>query len=100
MTKRFGDVLAVEELSLAVEFGAVYGLVGPNGAGKTTTLQLLAGLLHPDEGPRIDGIEAARRRCGCFRSRPLSGGPQWTPVRSGEERFCSERRECGRRCGE
>ena len=62
VTKRFGDIVAVEGLSLAVEFGTVYGLVGPNGAGKTTTLQLLTGLLHPDEGAaRIDGVEAARR---------------------------------------
>lgn len=50
VTKRFGTVTAVRDLSLAVPEGAVYGLIGPNGAGKTTTFSLLAGFLHPTAG--------------------------------------------------
>jgi ABC-2 type transport system ATP-binding protein len=62
LTKQFGDVVAVDELDLDVSFGTVYGFVGPNGAGKTTTIQMLTGLLHPDEGgARIDGIESTQR---------------------------------------
>ncbi len=50
LIKRFGDVAAVEDVSLTVGRGEVVGLLGPNGAGKTTTLRMLAGILHPDEG--------------------------------------------------
>ena len=50
LTKRFGDVTAVSELSFDVQAGAVTGFLGPNGAGKTTTLRLLLGLAAPSSG--------------------------------------------------
>ncbi|MGH3202179.1 MAG: ABC transporter ATP-binding protein [Trebonia sp.] len=50
LTKRFGPVLAVDQLSFQVERGAVVGFLGPNGAGKTTTLRMLLGLVRPDAG--------------------------------------------------
>jgi len=50
LTKRFGDVTAVDTLSFTVERGQVYGLLGPNGAGKTTALRVLTGLEHPTMG--------------------------------------------------
>jgi len=64
LTKKFGDLRAVDELSLNVEQGIIYGFLGPNGAGKTTTIKLLCGLLNPTSGrARVlgrdisDGIE-------------------------------------------
>jgi len=48
--KSFGEALAVADLSLAVPYGAIYGVLGPNGAGKTTTLRIIAGILRPDSG--------------------------------------------------
>ncbi|HSJ60977.1 MAG TPA: ABC transporter ATP-binding protein, partial [Jiangellaceae bacterium] len=48
--KRFGDINAVDGVSLHIEAGETYGLLGPNGAGKTTTINILTGLLEPDEG--------------------------------------------------
>jgi ABC-2 type transport system ATP-binding protein len=48
--KRYGAVLAVDELNLAVTRGECFGLLGPNGAGKTTTIEMLEGLLTPDAG--------------------------------------------------
>lgn len=53
LSRRFGDLLAVDRLSFTVAKGEVFGLVGPDGAGKTTTLRMLCGLLDPDEGEAI-----------------------------------------------
>src|SRR5688572_31207731 len=50
LTKRYGDVVAVDGLSLTVQRGECFGLLGPNGAGKTTTIEILEGLLEPDAG--------------------------------------------------
>ncbi len=50
LSKRFGQRQALNNLSLALEPGEIYGLLGPNGAGKTTALNLLCGLLKPDSG--------------------------------------------------
>jgi ABC-2 type transport system ATP-binding protein len=50
LTKRFGDVTAVDDLSFEARAGAVTGFVGPNGAGKSTTLRIILGLVEPDEG--------------------------------------------------
>ncbi|UCC93140.1 MAG: ABC transporter ATP-binding protein [Thermoplasmata archaeon] len=50
LTKRFGDLTAVDRLDLTIEEGEVYGLLGPNGAGKTTVIRILVGLAKPTEG--------------------------------------------------
>ncbi|MGD1054137.1 MAG: ABC transporter ATP-binding protein, partial [Candidatus Dormibacteria bacterium] len=50
LVKRYGDVVAVDGLSFAVEKGEVFGMLGPNGAGKTTTLEIIEGLRTPDAG--------------------------------------------------
>src|SRR5512132_2390040 len=56
LTKRFGDVLAVDHLTFDVDPGTVTGFLGPNGAGKTTTLRMLLGLVAPTSGTAtIDG---------------------------------------------
>jgi ABC-2 type transport system ATP-binding protein len=53
LTKRFGDVLAVDDLSFALERGTVTGFLGPNGAGKTTTLRMLLHLVEPTSGQAL-----------------------------------------------
>lgn len=50
LTKRFGDKLAVDRLTLDVQSGEVFGFLGPNGAGKTTTIRMLAALIEPTQG--------------------------------------------------
>jgi ABC-2 type transport system ATP-binding protein len=50
LTKRYGDTLAVDDLSFTVEPGKITGFLGPNGAGKTTTMRLILGLDHPTSG--------------------------------------------------
>ncbi|MGD1997253.1 MAG: ABC transporter ATP-binding protein [Anaerolineae bacterium] len=63
LTKRYGELTAVEELNLVVEEGAVYGFVGPNGAGKTTTMRILATLLRPTAGRAwVDGHSVLTER--------------------------------------
>jgi ABC-2 type transport system ATP-binding protein len=71
VTKRYGDVLAVNDLSFAVERGEVVGFLGPNGAGKTTTMRMITGTLQPDEGSVLfdgvsigEGLTEAKRRVG------------------------------------
>ncbi len=60
LTKRYGDVLALDSLDLVVPAGSVFGFLGPNGAGKTTTLRLLTGLGHPSAGrATVAGIPVA-----------------------------------------
>jgi branched-chain amino acid transport system ATP-binding protein len=61
VTKRFGGLTAVKDLTMQVERGSLYGLIGPNGAGKTTVFNLLTGVYEPTEGDivfegsRVDG---------------------------------------------
>ncbi|MCC6039144.1 MAG: ATP-binding cassette domain-containing protein, partial [Armatimonadetes bacterium] len=50
LSKQFGQIWAVRDLSFEVERGEIVVLLGPNGAGKTTTLRCIAGVLLPDEG--------------------------------------------------
>jgi ABC-2 type transport system ATP-binding protein len=81
VTKRFGEVTAVDALDLQVQRGEVVGLLGHNGAGKTTTVRLLAGLLAADEGsvrvggrdPVTDGA-VVRQGLGVLPSQPVVDG--------------------------
>jgi ABC-type multidrug transport system ATPase subunit len=58
LTKAYGNIKALEKISLSVPVGSVFGYLGPNGAGKTTTMKILAGLLHyPDGSVKIFGEE-------------------------------------------
>lgn len=70
LSKRFGGVAAVDDVSFAVEKGEILGLIGPNGSGKTTVLNMLSGFLRPDAGEvhfageevtRLSTVELARR---------------------------------------
>ncbi len=77
LTKRFGEITAVNQLSLSVERGEVFGLLGPNGAGKTTTVRMLAALLIPSGGTaRVAGFQvgendqAIRRKIGLLPESP------------------------------
>jgi ABC-2 type transport system ATP-binding protein len=61
LTKRFGKITAVEDLSFDIQRGTITGFVGPNGAGKTTTLRAILGLIRPTAGTAlIDGVSYAR----------------------------------------
>ncbi|HEX8054037.1 MAG TPA: ABC transporter ATP-binding protein [Thermoleophilaceae bacterium] len=85
-TKRFGAVLALDAIDLAVEPGETVVLVGPNGSGKTTLLQLLSGTLEPDAGDvLVCGHDVVReRRAARARTGAVLGGPGgWYPRLSG-----------------
>ncbi|MEY2420876.1 MAG: type transport system ATP-binding protein [Acidimicrobiaceae bacterium] len=102
LSKRFGDVLAVQDLSFVVEPGQVCGLLGPNGAGKTTTVRMIVGLIRANDGhARLLGEDMrpsapVLRRVGLLVEKPAfvpylsgmrnlqlhwaAGGDPWPPV--------------------
>ena len=55
LTKRYGDKIAVDGVTLEVRGGEIFGFLGPNGAGKTTTIKMIVGLLHPTSGSVLVG---------------------------------------------
>src|SRR5947199_4747016 len=60
LTKKFGDVTAVNDVSFDVHRGEVFAFLGPNGAGKTTTIKMLTTLLQPTSGTlELDGLDPA-----------------------------------------
>jgi ABC-2 type transport system ATP-binding protein len=62
LTKRYGELIAVDALDLEIHAGEIFGLLGQNGAGKTTTILMLLGLTEPTEGAaRVVGLDPARR---------------------------------------
>jgi ABC-2 type transport system ATP-binding protein len=66
LTKKFGKFKAVDDISLAVNRGEIFGFLGPNGAGKTTTIKMIAGLLKPDAGRiHINGYSLADNPSHC-----------------------------------
>ena len=61
LTKRYGNLIAVDGVSFSVEAGEVFGVLGPNGAGKTTTVEMIEGLRKPDGGSiRVLGVDALK----------------------------------------
>src|SRR3954447_14767674 len=85
LSKRYGDRLAVDSVSLTVRRGEVYGFLGPNGAGKTTTLRMVLGLVRPSGGTATvlgepPGTPAAVARVGA-----LVEGPGFYPHLSGRD---------------
>jgi ABC-2 type transport system ATP-binding protein len=61
LTKRYGDARGIEDVSMSVETGEVFGFLGPNGAGKTTTIRTLLDLMHPTSGSaRLFGLDSRR----------------------------------------
>ncbi|HUX39771.1 MAG TPA: ABC transporter ATP-binding protein [Rectinemataceae bacterium] len=68
LTKRFGALIAVDNLSFAVRRGEIFALLGPNGAGKTTTINMICGLIKPSSG----GLDFAQAS-GARESRPSIG---------------------------
>ena len=82
LSKDFGSILAVDNLSLSIPKGSVFGLLGPNGAGKITIIRLLLGLITPTSrrfslfGVEINGsIESALRRIGATMETPYFHSP-------------------------
>jgi len=78
LTKRYGSFAAVDDISLDVPRGVLYGFLGPNGAGKTTTLRMIAGILRPTDGRVLLGGDdvhqnpmAAKQRLGFIPDRPF-----------------------------
>src|SRR5688572_13237578 len=70
LTRRFGDRVAVENVSFEIAPREIFALLGPNGAGKTTTLRMLAGLIEPSSGSvRLDGEVMSRGSAPRLRSR-------------------------------
>ena len=106
LTKRFGEVVAADDVTLSLDPGTFTGIVGPNGAGKTTTLNMITGLLRPTSGSvKVAGVDvwkdplAAKRQIGVLPDRlhtfdRLTGGQllYYTAVLHGLDRETARRR--------
>jgi ABC-2 type transport system ATP-binding protein len=69
LTRRFGSKIAVDQLTLSVPAGLIYGMLGPNGAGKTTTIRMLTTMLPPTSGTaRVSGFDIVRQPVDVRRS--------------------------------
>jgi len=109
LTKKYGELVALNNLNLSIEAGDCFGFIGPNGAGKTTTIRMVAGVLEPTEGTILIGgndLEAhpvhAKSRIGYIPDRPylyekLSGGEflRFVARLWGQDEFASEERANG-----
>src|SRR6476619_313343 len=90
LTKRFGDVVAVRDLTFSLERGTVTGFLGPNGAGKTTTLRMLLHLIQPTSGRalvfgrRYQDLERPAARVGA-----VLEAADFHPGRSGRDHLYS-----------
>jgi ABC-2 type transport system ATP-binding protein len=69
LTRRFGDFVAVDDVSFTVAGGEIFGFLGPNGAGKTTTIRMLTGLLPPTRGEATVAGHDVRTASGAVRTR-------------------------------
>jgi len=85
LTKRYGDRLAVDSVSLTVRRGEVYGFLGPNGAGKTTTLRMLLGLVRPSSGAATVLGAAPGSHRAVAGTGALVEGPGFYPYLSGRD---------------
>ena len=86
LSKRYSTgVMAVNDLSLLVKTGEVYGFLGPNGAGKTTTLRMLSGLLHPTSGTAIVAGAAPGSPTSLARMGAMVETPAFYPYLSGRD---------------
>lgn len=77
LVKRYGDKLAVDDVSFQVNAGEIFGFLGPNGAGKSTTIKMIVGLLHPTSGTvKVGGYDVvtqsvqAKAACGYVPDEP------------------------------
>lgn len=69
ISKRYGNLQAVDNLSITIEKGHIFGLLGPNGAGKSTTISMMCGLINPDQGQVLlngnaPGIKETKHKIG------------------------------------
>ncbi|KAA1424567.1 ATP-binding cassette domain-containing protein [Mumia zhuanghuii] len=85
LTKRYGERLAVDSVSMTVRRGEVYGFLGPNGAGKTTTLRMMLGLIRPTAGTASVLGRPAGRPDVIARVGALVEGPGFFPYLSGRD---------------
>jgi ABC-type multidrug transport system ATPase subunit len=94
LTRRYGELTAVDNLSLSVPKGSVYGFLGPNGAGKTTTIRMLLGLIRPNEG-RVEllGVPLEQKRISALQHvGALVESPSFYPHLTGYENLEVTRR--------
>jgi ABC-2 type transport system ATP-binding protein len=96
LTKRFGETLAVDDLSFTVEPGRIVGFLGPNGAGKTTTLRIVLGLVRPTSGSAtVEGKPYAALDDPVHTVGALLDGGMLHPGRSGRNHLRSLARASG-----